>query len=216
MSYEDNVYHLTDTAEKRYVNGYRPDKLDFTFYNKHFGSSRNSIVDTQAILEYIVDKKAFIKAIVEEEINRDGEYIASGVSGIPDIKATRTEKIGFTLLELDEMNRRIDELAKDKKSLLTKEKTIKNIIKNGIDVDKMRMINITVESNNTSLTFKYPATQLYNLNMSSWYVSDLKNREKYEEMFKDYRLRDEDIIAKIVKIVYGKKVLYEGDVIATI
>lgn len=211
MSYEENVIHLNLKAQERYISNFRLDKIEFSFYNKYYGNSDNGIADTQSILQYIVDGSTFISNIVLKELAKDNDVISSSTSGVPNIPVNRVEIIGFDLLELDYLNNKIDELAKDTRSLLSKKK----FIKEAIDTETMKTVNVTVVNKGETLTFKYSADQLSRLYMSEYYVPDLATRAKYKELFKDKWYHDDDIIAKIVKIEYGKKVIYEGEDLST-
>ena len=211
MSYSENVAYLNSKAQERYISNFKLDKIEFSFYNKYYGNSDDGIADTQTILQYIVEGSAFISNVVLQELDKNNDIISSSTSGIPNIPVSRAEKIGFDLLELDYINERIDELAKDTKSLLSKKK----FIKEAIDTDTMKTVNVTVVNNNETLTFKYSADQLSRLYMSEYYIPDLATRSKYKNLFKDKWYHDDDIIAKIVKIEYGKKVIYEGEDLST-
>ena len=211
MSYKENVSYLNSKAEDRYVDDFKLDKIEFSFYNKYYGNSDDSIADTQTILQYIVDGSAFVSSVVLKELDKDNDIISSSTSGVPNIPVNRVERIGFDLLELDYINNKIDELAKDTGSLLSKKK----FIKKAIDTETMRTVNVTVVNKGETLTFKYSADQLSRLYISKYYVSDLSTRAKYKELFKDKWYHDDDIIAKIIKIEYGRKVIYEGEDLST-
>lgn len=207
MRYKENVDCLQSKAQERYMDSFILERMQFNFYNKYYGNSDECTTDTQVILEYIVDRKSFIENAIITEIKKENDLISSAVSGVPNIPVTRKEKIGFQLLELEEINRRIMELAKDKGSLFTKKKKIKDIL----DTEKMKTVNVTVVQEGKTLTFKYPTNQLSRLYIASWYIPDLKTRDLYEKLFNGRYYRDDEIIAKIIKIEYNKKVIYEGN-----
>ena len=206
LQYEENKAELQGKAVDMYISNFKLEKIDFQIYDFKNISNEYRCLSTSDILGYITDKNGYLNQVVETELNKTNERIYSHYSDIQDILVNMREKIGFKLLELDEINRRISELAKDTNSLETKKRNIKAVI----DTEKMKVVNVTVEHNGNSLTFKYPTDQLCRMDISSWWIKGNETRNMYNNMFKDGYYRDDDIIAKIVKIEYSKRVLYEG------
>ena len=78
-----------------------------------------------------------------------------------------------------------------------------------LDRDKMQMVTLTIEKEGKQLSFKYPVqTLMYSIdeNWLSTYSIPAQDRAEFERLFG----RSADFTAKdIVKVQYGKKVLFE-------
>jgi len=207
-SYSENILSLKSLAEDIYLsmsNINEPYKYQFKYSNY---TENYSVADIKPIVAYLKHKDIFIDDVINTEINSEKVVkIHSNTSGIPSVDATVAEELGFILLKADAINKYIQEFKKDTKSFLN----LKRKIRDCLDLDKMKTVNITVKHNDKELTFKYPVDTLYRFSMSDWNVPDLDTRAKYKDLFSDldWYKSDENVIKCITKITYGKNILFE-------
>ena len=208
ISYSENILSLKSLAEDIYLsmsNIDEPYKYQFKYSNY---TENYSVADIKPIVAYLKHKDTYIDDVINTEINSEKVVkIHSNTSGIPSVDATVAEELGFILLKTDAINKYIQEFKKDTKSFLN----LKRKIRDCLDLDKMKTVNITVKHNDKELTFKYPVDTLYRFSMSDWNVPDLDTRAKYKDLFSDldWYKSDENVIKCITKITYGKNILFE-------
>lgn len=204
ISYERNKVSLDDRAYDRYVKDGDDYKIRFkcNLEESYYYKQRSWL---ESLLESIEDRQALIDGVINQTLN-EKRYINSDVCGIEDIEVTQAEHIGYMLLCNIYINQKVQELFETDKGILTKKREIYK----AVSEDK-KMVNITIVHNTEELTFKYPVNYLRTFSISSWHIPDTGTRKKFDNLFADKYYYDDLIVQKIVKITYGKQVLYSGE-----
>ena len=201
ISSENNSSSIKNKAINDYI--YQKEKkLEFsiTFYKYEREMKK-------VIISYLKNPEQIAYKIFDEYINNDSknERYYTHDCGEPDFQLTKKEYIGVKLLENKFRNNLVQELKENPNNEFKKKYDIINAIK---DLDA-QMITLELKHNNETVIIKYPRTQLYNLNFSSWYIPEVKTREIVKKLYSDVRGFDDFLLEDIVSIQYSRKVLYE-------
>lgn len=208
MSYDENASYLKQKASEQYIIVEDISAPIVTNFKYSSLGNYDRVLSVAQIIKYIVEGDKFIMDSIMAYLEKDGEEkVYSGISGIPDIKVTRKEKIGFQLICNNKYLEYFKEFSENPNSWLNTRRKIYQCL----DIEKMKTVNIMVKHNDIELIFKYPAQMLSVFNISDWHIPDLATREKFKNLFKDveWHTKDDTVISSIQKITYGKNILYE-------
>ena len=204
-SYDNNIISLYEKAKDFYIgNVALGDDIKFTI----------DIVTTNLddICNYIIDKKQYITNIINFKLNYEKEYrVCSNYCGIPDIKCSLKEYIGFRLIEKDKIQDICNDIDNDKYDNSAQLKKLKSIVSVAKEHWEMKNIIIGFKYNNKSIEVSYPLSYLCNLRIDD-YAMSVKDRDKFNDLFEglDWTQREEKILA-IKYLKYRNKNIYEDE-----
>lgn len=160
----------------------------------------------ELILKYVQNPIETVRNLFTEYINNKEDVVCLYIDDSYKYVSVN-EYLGVILLKQQFENSLLQELKENPNNEYKKKHDIIQSIK---DLDA-QMVTITLNHNNEMIEFKYPKGILETLDFYKSRISDLKIRDKLEELFKDFsgRKKDEIFIKEIAKIEYKKKVIYE-------
>lgn len=201
ISDENNVSAIKNKA----INDYIYQKETKTEFSISFYKYEKEM--KQVIIAYLKNPEKITNNIFNEYINNKEQserYYSYGWSD-SNIELTKKEYIGVTLLGEEFKNNFLQELKNNPNNEFKKKHDIINAIK---DLDA-QMITLELKHDNETLSIKYPRSELYDFNFSSWRIPDLKTRQLVEKTYSDVKGYDDFLLEDIVSIQYNRKILYE-------
>jgi hypothetical protein len=198
MSYVAENYDMlkqsvTEQMKEQY-HAYTDNEIEYAFIYDH---------DTE-LKRFIPNVSVSLNATTLIDYARDG-LSRSNLLGnmLNQYFDKQKQKLGVCILNYEDVNKRLNAIKNNPEDPLHKAKQIIKTIK---DTD-CQTVNVTISKNNILFTFKTEADALKNFNQYvSTYKMNAQDRRQFEQLFgrnEDYSFYD------IVKITYGKKVLYE-------
>ena len=207
ISLEDNHNEFKKVAVHDYI--YSNPIEDFKFNADVYERNKDR---KPIILDYLKNQEKVATEKFSNYINnKENKYtIYSRRYGDAALKISNKEYIGFTILKQNYIKNLIEGLKSNPNNEYRKTHDILNSIK---DLDAQN-INITVKHNGEEITFKYPKSSLYHLNLLSWRIPDVETRNKVKELYFDKHIYDDFYLEDIILIEYKKQAIYEDKELA--